>query len=63
MIEQQHRFKNRSNTSDFYYQQRYNSADAEDTITVAEYIEEAGHDTDGSHWMDTLHITPLLQNR
>jgi ABC-type molybdenum transport system, ATPase component/photorepair protein PhrA len=61
MIEQQHRFKNRSNTSDFYYQQRYNSADAEDTITVAEYIEEAGHDTDGSHWMDTLHITPLLQ--
>lgn len=61
MIEQQHHFKNRSNTSDFYYQQRYNSSDAEDTITVSEYLEDAGHNIDGSHWMDTLHITPLLQ--
>src|SRR6185312_13226742 len=34
LIEQQHHFKNRSNTSDFYYQQRYNSSDSEDTMTV-----------------------------
>ncbi len=33
--EQQHHFKNRSNTSDFYYQQRYNASDSEDTITVS----------------------------
>ena len=34
LVEQQHHFKNLSNTSDFYYQQRFNSFDAEDTITV-----------------------------
>src|SRR5688572_1931740 len=61
MIQQQHHFKNRSNTSDFYYQQRYNSSDAEDTITVAEYLEESGDIIDGSHWTDILHIESLLQ--
>lgn len=35
VVDQQHRFKNLSNTSDFYYQQRYNSSDAEDALTVA----------------------------
>lgn len=34
VIAQQHQFKNLSNTSQFYYQQRFNSADAEDAITV-----------------------------
>jgi molybdate transport system ATP-binding protein len=57
MIEQQHHFKNRSNTSDFYYQQRYNSSDAEDAMTVEEYLGE----TNDNHWIDTLHIKPLLQ--
>jgi molybdate transport system ATP-binding protein len=61
MIEQQHHFKNRSNTTDFYYQQRYNSSDAEDTVTVAEYLEESGHVIDGSHWTEILHIESLLQ--
>lgn len=61
MIEQQHHFKNRSNTSNFYYQQRYNASDAEDTVTVAEYLEDAGHTIDENHWMDKLHIQPLLQ--
>ncbi|MCU7549349.1 ATP-binding cassette domain-containing protein [Chitinophagaceae bacterium LB-8] len=39
MVEQQHKFKNLSNTSNFYYQQRFNSFDAEDTITVKEYLQ------------------------
>lgn len=58
MIEQQHHFRNRSNTSDFYYQQRYNAADAEDAVTVEEYL--AGS-FEGNNWIDILHIRPLLQ--
>jgi molybdate transport system ATP-binding protein len=40
LVEQQHKFKARNNTSDLYYQQRYNSFDAEDTITAAEALGE-----------------------
>lgn len=40
VVEQQHRFKNLSNVADFYYQQRYNSSDAEDAVTVAEALEQ-----------------------
>ncbi len=38
VVEQQHRFKNLSNTSDFYYQQRYNASDAHNALTVAEVL-------------------------
>lgn len=37
-VEQEHHFKNLSNTSSFYYQQRFNSMDSEDAVTVAEYL-------------------------
>ena len=43
LVEQQHRFKNLSSTSDFYYQQRYNASDAENTITVAERLNPGNH--------------------
>ncbi|MBD1391742.1 ATP-binding cassette domain-containing protein [Mucilaginibacter glaciei] len=33
-----HRFKNLSNTGDLYYQQRYNSSDSEDALTVSDYL-------------------------
>lgn len=60
LIEQQHHFKNRSNTSDFYYQQRYNSLNAEDTVTVQEVLQPfMGHSL-ADHWINLLHITPLL---
>ncbi|MEJ7737290.1 MAG: ATP-binding cassette domain-containing protein [Chitinophagaceae bacterium] len=36
LVEQQHRFKNLSNTAQFYYQQRFNASDAEDAISVEE---------------------------
>src|ERR1700733_7579423 len=39
LIDQQHHFKNLSNTSDFYYQQRFNSSDSEDALTVEQYLE------------------------
>jgi molybdate transport system ATP-binding protein len=37
-VEQRHTIKNRSNTVDGYYQQRYNSADNEDSYTVFEEL-------------------------
>lgn len=40
LVEQQHHFKNLSNTSNFYYQQRFNSQDSEDAITVEEDIQK-----------------------
>jgi len=61
LIEQQHHFKNRSNTTDLYYQQRYNSMDAEDTITVAEAL--VGYTTDKAQFksrMALLHLEALL---
>ncbi|HWZ03054.1 MAG TPA: ATP-binding cassette domain-containing protein [Mucilaginibacter sp.] len=39
LVEPKHHFKNLSNTSDFYYQQRYNSSDSEDALTVEQYLE------------------------
>jgi molybdate transport system ATP-binding protein len=38
LVEPRHHFRNLSNTSDFYYQQRYNSSDSEDALTVEEYL-------------------------
>jgi molybdate transport system ATP-binding protein len=38
MIEQLHHFKDRSNKGDFYYQQRFNSCDSENTINVRDAI-------------------------
>src|SRR5947208_17098670 len=37
-VEQHYHFKNRSNTNDFYYQQRYNSFDSDDALTVIEEL-------------------------
>lgn len=37
-VEQQHHFKNRSNTSDFYYQQRFQSQDSDDAATLREML-------------------------
>ena len=33
-----HHFRNLSNTTDFYYQQRFNSSDSEDALTVDQYL-------------------------
>jgi len=38
IVEQQHRFLNRSGTSDLYYQQRFNASDADQTITVRQEL-------------------------
>lgn len=38
LVTQKHHFRNLSNTSSFYYQQRFNSHDAEDAPTVRSYL-------------------------
>ena len=64
LIEQQHRFKNLSNTSDFYYQQRFNSSDSDNSITVLEALKgfspDNGSETAMEKWIETLHLTSLL---
>jgi molybdate transport system ATP-binding protein len=42
-VEQQHHFKNLSNTSSFYYQQRFNSIDAEDALQVQDYFQSSSY--------------------
>jgi molybdate transport system ATP-binding protein len=44
LVGQQHYFKNLSNTSNFYYQQRFNSQDADDAITVEEDLRASIND-------------------
>jgi molybdate transport system ATP-binding protein len=58
LVEQQHHFKNLSNTSSFYYQQRFNASEAADSITVAGAL---GNYADEDNWMGTLHLEALLQ--
>lgn len=43
-ISQQHHFKNLSNTSTFYYQQRFNSCDTEDTLMVNDVLRSLSGD-------------------
>src|SRR4051794_1008849 len=39
LIEQRYQFKNLSNVSDFYYQQRFNSFDAADALTIMQELQ------------------------
>ena len=49
LVEQQHHFKNLSNTSSFYYQQRFNSMDAEDALTVQDYFQSLAFELEPSY--------------
>lgn len=40
LVDVRHAFKNKSNAKDFYYQQRYNVSDADNTLNVSEYLME-----------------------
>ncbi len=57
-IEQQHRFKNRSNVSDFYLQQRFNSQDSEDAYTILEELAEEDSVAIQS-WLEVFHLKAL----
>jgi len=62
LVEQQHRFKNRPGATDLYYQQRFNSSDADQTITVEQELREytVMEGPAAAAWLDNLHIRPLL---
>lgn len=61
IVEQQHRFRNRPGTTELYYQQRFNASDADQTITVAQEIADAGYPNPDPALVETLHLGPLLQ--
>lgn len=63
MIGRQHRFHNLSHTSTFYYQQRFNSIDAEDSSTVMQELQAI--DPDDERILETAHklnIEHILQS-
>lgn len=61
LVEPRHHFRNLSNTTEFYYQQRYNSSDSEDALTVEQYLDTIKPLT-GSNTTWTLDkITSVLQ--
>ena len=69
LVESRHHFRNLSNTGEFYYQQRYNSSDSEDALTVEEYLGSIKPYTDGrASWtlekaIDKLHLQPLYDKQ
>jgi molybdate transport system ATP-binding protein len=64
LVPQQHRFRTLNNTSDFYYQQRYNSADADNSLKVSDLL-FAAHapemETLAELHVDSLLHKPLIQ--
>lgn len=63
-IEQQHHFKTLANTSNLYYQQRFNSYDAEETQTVEAVLNEEGGNTEAvlqSMQIGYLGKKPMIQ--
>lgn len=64
LIGRQHRFHNLSHTSTFYYQQRFNSFDAEDSNTVEEEFNATGlSQTRINEVVDLLQIRHILESR
>lgn len=59
LIEQQHQFTNRSNVQQFYYQQRFNSSDAEDSLTVAEQFDNTDQ-KQNEYWINFFNLTPII---
>jgi molybdate transport system ATP-binding protein len=58
-----HQFRNLSNTRDFYYQQRFNSSDSEDALTVQQHLESISKNE--GFWninsvVSTFHLEKLL---
>ncbi len=66
LVEQTESFKNLSNLSDFYYQQRYNSFDADDALTVEQELRKNDSWAVAEALLDQLNLvhrkqTPLIQ--
>ena len=69
LVEPKHHFKNLSNTTNFYYQQRYNSFDSEDALTVEIYLENVlSSQLHAGYWtfakvIEILKLSPLCQKQ
>lgn len=68
LVEPKHHFKNLSNTTEFYYQQRYNSMDSEDSLTVSDHLLSINTVKYQSFWTvekvsTLLKLEPLLQKQ
>jgi molybdate transport system ATP-binding protein len=61
LVETKHHFKNLSNTTDFYYQQRYNSSDSEDALTVEEYLGTIASAPGNQPYWDSEKVIALLK--
>lgn len=59
-VEQQHQFKNKQNISQFYHQQRFNSFDTENSLTVAEILGKKLTKTN-TDWLSLFRINHLLE--
>jgi molybdate transport system ATP-binding protein len=59
-VSSRHHFTNLSNTTDLYYQQRFNSTDSEDSLTVAEYLSSVQSHTPTVYWTFEL-VTARLK--
>lgn len=49
-ISSRHHFRNLSNTTEFYYQQRFNSIDSGNAPTVEKYLQQRVHPLHGGEW-------------
>jgi len=58
-VSSRHSFRNLSNTTEFYYQQRYNSFDSDDAPTVESYLSGLNHPGANSYWTIQRVITRL----
>lgn len=68
LVGTRHGFRNLSNVSNFYYQQRFNSSDSEDSELVEEYLLRVQHTGRGGIWdfgrvTEKLKLTPLLNKQ
>ena len=67
-VSARHEFRNLSNTSDFYYQQRFNSCDSEDADMVENYLSAIKNVKPGGYWTyqrvtERLNLLPLLDKQ
>jgi molybdate transport system ATP-binding protein len=69
LVSPRHGFRNLSNTTDFYYQQRFNSMDSEDAPTVSEYLSTiqpaiiSNEVWNVENTIQKLRLEPLLQKQ
>ena len=67
LVEQRYSFKNLSGTSEFYYQQRFNSFDSKDALTIFEELSKGSKPTNNVDsvlailGIDHLKNSPLIQ--